>query len=149
MNCVGHAAWQRLAQRRVSRPSSSIDAITSARADGREFEHIRYGTQTLIAGFNVTSAAGCSVSLAKPEPRQLTSPSWRPCGRSDQGAPGVMDNLNTRRSEAVVRLHAATICHDGNSGLKGRYGALRSTGTRQALLRNPWDPIVFHFTPEH
>jgi len=100
--------------------------MKKGKIERQEFEYIRHGTQTLIAGFDVATGevmgsigetrteqdfAGFLNLLFHQQPKQTH---WHL----------VMDNLNTHCSESVVRLIAE-------------------------FLTNSNHPVVFHFTPKH
>jgi len=125
--------------------------IAPGKPRAREFEYIRHGTQTLISGINV--ATGKVEGL---------------CGdtRTEEDFvefirylieknPGydvyhfVSDQLNTHKSENLVRFVAAFCGMDLDLGIKGKKGILGSMETRENFLSTPGKRIIFHYTPKH
>ena len=117
----------------------------------REFEYKRNGTQTLIAAMNIALGkitAHCGDSRTEID---------FACFVDDllQQNPGfkqyhfVLDQLNTHKSETLVRLIAEYCNITDDLGVKGKSGILKSMETREQFLSDTGKSVVFHYTPKH
>lgn len=61
----------------------------------------------------------------------------------------ITDNLDTHKSESLVRQIADRCNLPEDLGKKGRRGILKSTATRGAFLEDPTHRIRFVYTPKH
>ena len=61
----------------------------------------------------------------------------------------IADQLNTHKSEALVRLVADSMGYAGALGEKGKHGILQSQASRAQFLTDPSHRIRFRYTPKH
>ncbi len=126
--------------------------IKPGKVERCEFEYVRHGTQTLIAHFDVvTGRVGGTIANTRTEADFVSFLD----GLLRSAAPTmrwriVCDNLDTHRSEGVVRLVARQCGIDeATLGRKGHDGVLARKATRAAFLSDQSHRITFHFTPRH
>jgi len=116
-----------------------------------EFEYKRNGTQTLIAGLNIATGK-VQASCGDTRKEEDFSGFIKTLMASNSGYDSyhiVLDQLNTHKSEALVRF-TAEFCHiEDELGIKGKSGILKSMATREAFLSQPDKALVFHYTPKH
>jgi transposase len=126
--------------------------LQPGKVERREFEYIRHGTCSLIVSRDVVSG-------------QIVVPSCGPTRTEAdflahlQGVVGsdpsasrwhvVVDNLDTHRSESLVRWVAAESDLELDLGEKGKSGVLHTRQSRAAFLSDVSHRIVFHYTPKH
>lgn len=117
-----------------------------------EFEYERHGTQTLLGGFNVaTGEIQGLVQETRTERDFVLLINY--LITQNPGAKVyhfIADQLNTHKSESLVR-YIADFCGDTQDlGVKGKSGILKSMQTREDYLMSATDKrIVFHYTPKH
>lgn len=117
----------------------------------REFEYKRHGTQTLIAALNIALGsvhAHCGDTRTEEDFCRFIE-------EMIERSPGyriyhfVLDQLNTHKSEALVRLTARLGGLRIDLGEKGKRGILKSMQTREAFLARNDKRVIFHYTPRH
>lgn len=117
----------------------------------REFEYKRNGTQTLIAAINVATGrvqGVCGDTRTEEDFVNFIK-------QMIEINPGystyhfAADQLNTHKSESLVRFVADFCDIDKELGIKGKEGILKSMVTREKFLEEKDKKIIFHYTPKH
>ncbi len=125
--------------------------MSAGKPQAREFEYKRHGTQTLIAAINVATGhvqGVCGDTRTEEDFVQFVA-------HLVESQPGymryhfVVDQLNTHKSESLVRFVADYCGIDKDLGIKGNSGILKSMNTREHFLASPGKKIIFHYTPKH
>ena len=115
-------------------------------------EYTRHGTTGLIASRNVATG-------------EIVEPMIQPTRKEEDFASHIesvvsvnandkhvfiMDNLNTHKSESLVRLIAKICSIDEETlGVKERHGILKNMESRAAFLMDDTHQVVFVYTPKH
>ncbi len=127
------------------------EVVQRGKPVAREFEYRRHGTQSLMAALNVALGkvtASCGDTRTEEDFARFV-------GQLVNDNPGyrkyhlVLDQLNTHKSESLVRWVAEFCGIDQELGTKGKEGILQSMASREAFLSNPDHQVVFHYTPKH
>ena len=125
--------------------------MSSGKPKAMEFEYKRHGTQTLIAGMNVTTGkiiGECGATRTEEDLKNFIERVMTE-NTGYKKYHFVGDQLNTHKSEALVRLVAEYCGKTDDLGDKGKEGILASMQSREEFLSAPDKKIVFHYTPKH
>jgi len=127
--------------------------LAPGKVQRREFEYIRHGTRTFILSRDVASGHLLAPSCGPTRTEADFLAHVRGVVATDPEAPRwhfVVDNLDTHRSESLVRWVASESALLGiELGKKGKSGILKNRESRAAFLSEPSHRIVFHYTPKH
>ncbi len=125
--------------------------MSSKKPIAREFEYKRNGTQTLIGAIDVaTGHVYGQCGDTRTEGDFVATVKYL-----IETHPGktvyhfVMDQLNTHKSEALVRYVSDYCDIEDDLGKKGKEGVLKSMLSREEFLSRKGQAIVFHYTPKH
>jgi transposase len=116
-----------------------------------EYNYDRHGTQALLAGLNVATGkvvGECRDSRTEKDFVEFIT-SIRETYPDLEQYKFIVDNLNTHKSESLVRYVAELSGVTDDLGVKGQRGILQSMSTRESFLRDESHKMVFYYTPKH
>ena len=116
-----------------------------------EYAYLRHGTQCLIANFDVATGEVVAPTIGPSRTEEDFAAHIARTIATDPEAPWlfIVDQLNTHKSEALVRLVARVCGITEELGEKEQRGILQSMPTRAAFLSDASHRIRFLYTPKH
>ena len=116
-----------------------------------ESEYKRNGTTCLIASTKISTGQLNAFTLGKTRKEQdyLKHVQDIVASEPEKGHVIICDQLNTHKSESLVRWVAGKIECPYDLGVKGKSGVLKSQKTRMEFLETKTHKIRFLYTPKH
>lgn len=117
----------------------------------REFEYKRHGTLCLTPSFNIATGMIDAHTIDETRNEQDFVEHIKKTVKTSPKSQWifVMDQLNTHKSESLVRWIAEQCQIDKELGIKGKDGILKDMKSRMAFLTNKEHRIRFVYTPKH
>ena len=117
----------------------------------REFEYKRHGTLCLTPSFNVATGMIDAHTIDETRNEQDFVEHIKKTVKTSPKSQWIfiMDQLNTHKSESLVRWIAEQCQIDKELGTKGNDGILKDMKSRMAFLTNKDHRIRFVYTPKH
>ncbi len=121
------------------------------RPEQKEFEYERHGTQTLIANFEVATGRVISPTVGDTRTEKDFAEHIRTTIATDPDNHWIFiaDQLNTHKSETLVKVVAELCGIKEELGMKGKAGILHNVASRSAFLQDESHRIRFVYTPKH
>jgi transposase len=140
---------QALERRHSTHPAKP--STNKTKPELREHGYERNGTLCLTANFMVATGEIINPTLG---PTRTEIDFLNHINQTISNAPDaqwifITDQLNTHKSESLVKWVAKQCGIKDDLGIKGKTGILQSMDTRQAFLSDPTHRIRFVYTPKH
>lgn len=125
--------------------------VRPGRIERQEFEYKRHGTLCLMANFEVATGKIVAPTIGETRSEEDFARHIEQTIATDPGAEWVfvVDQLDTHKSEALVRLVVEQCGLKVDLGAKYKSGVLKYQPTRMAFLADPSHRIRFVYTPKH
>jgi hypothetical protein len=125
--------------------------MRAGQVERREFNSIRHGTQVLTGNLDLATGKRISPTIADTRTEADFVQHIERLIQSDPNAGFLIlcDQLNTHKSESLVRFIAKALGDDQPLGEKGTSGILKNMQSRQTYLSAPSHRIRFVSTPKH
>ena len=116
-----------------------------------EFEYERHGTLSLIANWDVAVGKVLTPSIGATRTELDFAEHIQKTIRTDEKGKWIfiVDQLNTHKSESLVKLVASSCEITTDLGIKGKEGILKSMASREAFLSDESHRIRFVYIPKH
>lgn len=125
--------------------------VQPGRVERQEFEYRRHGTLCLMANFEVATGKVLDSTIGETRSEKDFAQHIKQTIDADPNAEWifVVDQLDTHKSEALVRLVVDRCDLQVEVGEKGKSGILKDQPTRMAFLGDKRHRIRFVYTPKH
>ena len=116
-----------------------------------EFEYERHGTLSLIANWDVAKGKVVTPSIGPTRTEEDFALHIQKTIETDEKAKWIfiVDQLNTHKSESLVKLVASSCGITTDLGIKEKEGILKSMASREAFLSDESHRIRFVYIPKH
>lgn len=132
-------------------PIHPTQPMIPGRPEQKEFEYQRHGTQTLMANFEVATGRVISPTVGDTRTEEDFAGHIRTTIATDPNSHWIFiaDQLNTHKSETLVKAVAELCGIKEELGMKGKSGILHTVASRAAFLQDESHRIRFVYTPKH
>jgi len=128
-----------------------ITPMKKGQVERQDYSYERHGTQCLIANFEVATGKIVYPTIGDRRTENDFVAHIKNTLESDPTGQWIfiLDQLNTHRSEGLVKLVQQTCDLDIDLGVKGESGILKNMASRKAFLADQSHRVRFIYTPKH